>query len=188
MIEIKETLISDELLDRKFVCDLSACKGACCVEGDSGAPLSEEECGILEEIHDQVLPYMTEKGKEVVAEVGNFVIDTDGDPTTPLIENRQCAYVFYDKGGVVKCAIEKAYQEGKIDFRKPISCHLFPVRLKEYKTFTAVNLQWLEICDAACDLGQKLKVPVYQFLKEPLIRRFGEGWYKELESIAQVEE
>ena len=123
----------------------------------------------------------------MIEEVGNFVIDSDGDYTTPLVNNGQCAYVYFDEKGVTKCAIEKAHLEGKISFRKPISCHLFPVRLKEYRTFTAVNLQWLEICDAACELGEKLKVPVYQFLREPLIRKFGEEWYSALESVAQIE-
>lgn len=184
MHEIKDTLISDDIFDKKFVCDLASCKGACCIDGDSGAPLSEEECSILDDIYDDVKPYMLPGGIARVEEEGTYVMDSDGDLVTPLVNDKACAYVFYDEAGITKCAIEKANLEGKIDFRKPISCHLFPVRLKEYPTFTAVNVQLLEICKCACDLGTELKVPVYKFLKEPLIKRFGNAWYEELEKAA----
>lgn len=185
MHEIKETLISDDIFDKKFVCDLSACKGACCVEGDSGAPLTEEECSILDDIYDEVKPYMRAEGIQRVEEEGTFVMDSDGDLVTPLVNNQECAYVFFDEKGITKCGIEQAFNDGKIDYKKPISCHLFPVRLKEYPTFTAVNVQLLEICSCACDLGSELKVPVYKFLKEPLVRKFGEDWYAELEKAAE---
>lgn len=187
MISIDNTLVSDDLLAKRFVCDLSACKGACCVEGDSGAPLKEEECSILEDIYPHVQPYMRPEGVEVIEQVGNFVIDNDGDLSTPLVNNRECAYVFFDENNIAKCAIEKAFLEGKISFRKPISCYLFPVRLKEYSSFTAVNVQLVDTCNAACSLGEKLKVPVYQFLKQPLIQRFGENWFKQLE-VADVKQ
>lgn len=185
MHEIKETLISDDIFDKKFVCDLSACKGACCVEGDSGAPLTEEECSTLDDIYEQVKPYMREEGIKRVEEEGTYVMDSDGDLVTPLVNDRECAYVFFDEQGITKCGIEQAYNDGKTNYQKPISCHLFPVRLKEYPTFTAVNVQLLEICSCACDLGSSLKVPVYKFLKEPLIRKFGEDWYGELEKAAE---
>lgn len=185
MHEIKETLISDDIFDKKFVCDLSACKGACCVEGDSGAPLTEEECSILDDIYDEVKTYMRAEGIQRVEEEGTFVMDSDGDLVTPLVNNQECAYVFFDEKGITKCGIEQAFNDGKIDYKKPISCHLFPVRLKEYPTFTAVNVQLLEICSCACDLGSELKVPVYKFLKEPLVRKFGEDWYAELEKAAE---
>lgn len=182
MIEIDNTLVSDDLLDEQFVCNLSACKGACCVEGDSGAPLDEEECGILEEIYEKVKPHMTQEGRDKIDELGNFVIDQDGDLSTPLLADAACAYV-YKENGQVKCAIEKSFLAGEIDFKKPISCHLFPVRLKQYSTFTAVNVQWIEICSPACELGKELKVPVYKFLEEPLIRKFGSEWYEALKAV-----
>ncbi len=186
MIEIGETLVSDELLDKKFVCDLSACKGACCVEGDSGAPLEEEECSIVEDVYPEVKKYMTEIGIAEVEKQGNFVLDSDGDLCTPLVNNRECAYVFYDDKGVTKCSIEKAFLAGEINFRKPISCYLFPVRLKEYSTFTAVNIQSIEICAPACALGEKLKVPVYKFLEKPLVQKFGEEWFEALTAVDEA--
>jgi len=183
MIEIDNTLVSDELLDKQFVCNLSACKGACCVDGDSGAPLEEEECSLLEEVYDSVKPYMTPEGVEEVEKQGNFVLDSDGDLSTPLVNNQQCAYVYKDDKGITKCAVEKAFLNDEISFRKPISCYLFPVRLKEYPTFTAVNLQLIDICSDACDLGAKLKVPVYKFLEQPLVQRFGQDWYNTLKAV-----
>ena len=185
MIEINDTLISDELLETRFVCDLTICKGACCVEGDSGAPLEEEELGILDDIYLEVKPYMVPAGIEEIEKQGKYVIDSDGDFVTPLVNNRECAYVFYDDKGVTKCAIEKAYEDGKVSFKKPISCHLFPVRLKKYRTFTAVNLESLQVCAGAFACGARLQVPVYQFLKGPLIRKFGEEWYETLDAVAK---
>lgn len=184
MHQIKETLISDDLLQEYFVCDLNSCKGACCVEGDSGAPLLAEEKQILEEVYPLVEKYLTDEGKSEIQKQGKYVIDKDGDLVTPLMANGTCVYATKDANNVLKCGIEQAFSEGKIDFKKPISCHLFPVRIKEYKTFTAVNVQLLDICSCACSLGKKLKVPVYQFLKEPLIRKFGADWYQALEDAA----
>ena len=185
MISIDDTLISDELIQTRFVCDLKACKGACCVEGDSGAPLEEEELGILDDIYHEVKPYMVEEGIAEVEKQGRYIVDADGDFVTPLVNNRQCVYVYYDEHGVTKCAIEKAYLDGKIPYKKPISCHLFPVRLTKYSSFTAVNIQSLEICKAAFTCGNKLQVPVYRFLKEPLIRKFGNDWYEALDAVAK---
>lgn len=183
MIEINNTLVSDDLLDQQFVCNLSACKGACCVEGDSGAPLEEEECSIMEDVYDAVKPYMTPEGIEEVERGGNFVLDSDGDLSTPLVNNSHCAYVYRDEAGITKCAVEKAFLNDEISFRKPISCYLFPVRLKQYKTFTAVNVQLIDICSDACELGEKLKVPVYKFLEQPLVQRFGQDWYDALKAV-----
>ena len=185
MISIDDTLISDELIQTRFVCDLKSCKGACCVEGDSGAPLDEEELGILDDIYEEVKPYMVPEGIAEVEKQGRYVVDSDGDFVTPLVNNRECAYVFYDHEGITKCAIEKAYLDGKISYKKPISCHLFPVRLTKYSSFTAVNIQSLDICKAAFTCGNKLQVPVYRFLKEPLIRKFGNDWYEALDSVAK---
>lgn len=186
MINIKDVLVSDDLAETNFVCDLEACKGICCVKGDSGAPLEKEESEMLEKIYPEVAPYMTEEGKQVVIKQGCF-LNENGKLSTPLMKNGACAYVFRDERGIYKCSIEKAHSEGKIDFKKPISCHLFPARVKEYESFTAVNMQQLKICDPACQLGNQLKVPTYKFLKESLTRKFGADWYAELERLVEEE-
>ena len=184
---IKDTLISDDLYERKFVCDLNSCKGACCIEGDSGAPLDEEECSILDDIYDEVKPYMRPEGISEVEKNGTYVMDIDGDLVTPLVNNRECAYVYFAEDGGTRCAIEAAHKDGKVDWKKPISCELFPVRIKEYPTFTAVNVQFLDICKCACSLGEELSIPVYKFLKEPLIKKFGPEWYEQMEKIGEGE-
>ena len=186
MFEINNILISDDLYERKFLCDLNSCKGACCVEGDSGAPLEEEECNTLDDIFDKVKPYMRPEGIKAVEEQGAFVVDTDEDLVTPLVNNRECVYVFFAEDGGTRCAIVAAYEKGEIDWKKPISCELFPVRINEYPTFTAVNVQFLEICESACSLGKAFEVPVYKFLKDPLIKRFGKEWYEEMEKVGDI--
>jgi len=185
MISIKNTLISEDLLEKEFVCDLSACKGACCVEGDGGAPLDENELNILEEIYEDVKPYMDEKGIEGVKDQGNWVIGEDGGKETPILNGKECVYVFFDKDNYAKCAIEAAYRDGKIAYKKPISCELYPVRIQSYPEFDAVNYHKWHICKPACECGAKLKVPVYKFLREPLIKKYGEDWYKGLEFAAE---
>ena len=179
MIQVQDKIISSDIFEKQFVCDLNACKGACCVEGDSGAPLLKEEKKILEDIYHKVKPYMRKEGITALENQGVGVYDSDGDLTTPLVNNGECAFVTYENG-ISKCTIEKAYLDGKIDFRKPISCHLFPIRIKEYRDFDALNYEEIKICKPACECGEKLKVPVYAFLKEPLIRKYGEVWYKQL--------
>ncbi len=179
MIQVDNQIISLDIFEKYFVCDLNACKGACCVEGDSGAPLLKEENNILEDIYEKVKPYMRKKGITAIENQGIAVYDSEGDLTTPLVNNRECAFVTYENG-ISKCTIEKAYLDGKTDFKKPISCHLFPIRIKEYHDFDAVNYEEIKICKPACACGSKLKVPVYAFLKEPLIRKYGQAWYKEL--------
>lgn len=187
MIAIDNTLISEDLLDKKFVCDLNACKGACCVLGDSGAPLDKDELPILEKILDKVKPYMVKKGIKAIEKKGPYVIDSDGDYTTTLVsEGAECAFVYFDETQIAKCAIEKAYYEGKIDWKKPISCHLYPVRIGKHKNYDAVNYSKWDICKPACDCGAKLDVPVYKFLKEPLIRKYGKEWFKQLEKSASL--
>jgi Protein of unknown function (DUF3109) len=185
MIAIDNTLVSDDLLDRKFVCDLNACKGECCVAGDSGAPLEKEEEEILNTILPLVKPYMNEEGIAEIEKSGVAVIDSDGDLVTPLVDGvKHCAFVIFENS-IAKCAIEKAYYDGKITFKKPISCHLYPVRINKYKDFDAVNYQEWEVCKPACVCGDKLDVPVYKFLKEPLIRKYGATWYQQLELVAK---
>lgn len=182
MIQIEDKIISQEIFDQQFVCDLNACKGACCVEGDSGAPLLKNEAKELEKSYSIIRKYLSADGKEAIKKQGFSVIDSDNDLTTPLINNRECAYVFNDSG-ITKCAIEKAYLEDEISFKKPISCHLYPIRITEYEEFDAVNYESNKICSPACKLGELLKVSVFRFLKEPLIRKYGKSFYKELEVV-----
>ena len=185
MISIKNTLVSEDLLEQEFVCDISACKGACCVAGDGGAPLNEEELETLESVYKDVKSYMTEKGIKEVEEQGKWVVGADGGKETPLVRGKECVYVFFDQNNIAKCSIEAAYREGKINYKKPISCELYPVRISSYQEFDAVNYHKWHICQPACECGQKLKVPVYKFLKEPLIKKYGSNWYKGLEFAAK---
>jgi hypothetical protein len=180
MIAIDDTIVSEHLLEKKFVCALTICKGECCVAGDAGAPLDKEEIEILKSILDDVKPYIPKDGIKAIAKQGVYVIDADGDYTTPLVKGARCAFVYFEDT-IAKCAIEKAYMEGKITWKKPISCHLYPVRITQYKDYDAVNYHKWEICKPACNCGNKLNVPVYKFLREPLIRKYGENWYKQLE-------
>ena len=181
MILVGKAVLSDDVKENFFVCDLEKCKGACCVEGDAGAPLEEEEIGVLDEIYPLIKGYLTEEGIETIERQGTWVYDQDGDKVTPTIgDNGACAYALTDERGILKCGIEQAYLDGKVDFKKPISCHLYPIRITKYDDFEALNYDRWDICDAACVLGNKLGVPVYKFLKEPLIRKYGEGWYAEL--------
>jgi hypothetical protein len=183
MLQIKDTLISLDIIEKKFCCDVAACKGVCCVDGDSGAPLTDEETSIIEEEYDNIGPFMRKEGRKAVEKYGKWVVDVENDKVTPLIKGKECAYVVFEKG-IAKCAIEIAYFEGKTTFRKPISCHLYPIRLKKYADFTAVNYDAWQICNPALAYGGKKGLYIYQFLKEPLIREFGEEWYKELQIAA----
>jgi len=184
MIAIQNTIVSDDVLDKKFVCDLNACKGECCVSGESGAPLEQNELPILLEILDKVKPYMNKKGIKAIEKNGPYVLDSDGDYTTTLVgKEAECAFVVFDENKIAKCAIEQAYNDGVIDWKKPISCHLYPIRVTSYKTYDAVNYHQWSICKDACECGAKLQVPVYQFLKGPLIRKYGEEWFNELQQV-----
>lgn len=184
MIVIDDTIISDELFDRKFICHLEKCKGACCVEGDRGAPLNRDELPIIEALLPKIKPYMTPAYAKAVDEVGFYEIDDDDEPVTTCQPSGECNFVVYDETGTTQCAIEMAYKAGDIDYKKPISCHLYPVRLQRYKQYTAVNYSHWDICKAACTLGKEQNMPVYRFLKDALIRRFGQNWYNELEAQA----
>ncbi|MGA9212688.1 DUF3109 family protein [Kaistella sp.] len=181
MIQIDDKLISEDIFAEEFVCNLSKCKGACCVEGDVGAPLDKNETLILERIFEQVKPYLRPEGVKAIEEQGTWVLDpSDNDYVTPMVEGKECAYVIFDEKGITKCGIEKAYEDGAVDWQKPISCHLYPIRVDEYRTFTALNYHKWEICSDACSLGKELKVPIYKFVKTPLIRKYGEEWYQTL--------
>jgi len=181
MLQIDDTIISLDLLDERFVCDLTTCKGNCCIEGDDGAPLEIEEVLIIERILPLIWDDLTEKSKAVIKKQGVSYIDDDDEPVTSIVNGDECVFTYTDEKGECKCAIEKAYREGKTDFYKPISCHLYPVRLQKYAEYTAVNYHRWSVCDCARKLGGNLGVPVYQFLKEPLIRKFGDAWFEQLE-------
>lgn len=181
MLQIQDTLVSLDLAERFFLCDLDSCLGQCCIDGDAGAPITEEEDRKLREILPVVKPYLLPSALREIEENGVSYVDEEGDLVTQIVEGRNCVFTTYGPGGMCMCAIEKAYREGKTDFYKPISCHLYPVRLKEYDGFTAVNLHRWKICRCAEALGRAKGVRAYKFLKAPLIRRFGEEWYKELE-------
>lgn len=181
MLQIDNTIISTDLISERFVCDLVTCKGACCIEGDNGAPLEDSEIDIIEELIPVIWDDLSDVSKEVIRKKGFFYIDEDDEPVTSIVNGRECVFTFTDENGICKCAIEKAFREGKSDFYKPISCHLYPVRLQKYTSFTAVNIHKWKICDCARILGSKLKVPAYVFLKEPLVRKFGKEWYEQLE-------
>ncbi|CAI8356330.1 MAG: DUF3109 family protein [Schleiferiaceae bacterium] len=183
MIEIGNKLLSSELFKKEFVCNLSACKGACCVEGNAGAPVEPEEAEILEKIYPKVRDYLTEKGRKSIENQGTSVAGI-GELETPLNDGKECAYTVFESDGTAKCGIEQAYNDGVVDWRKPISCHLYPIRIARYTDFEALNYDRWSICSDACALGEELKVPVYRFLKEPLIRKYGPAFYDELEEVA----
>jgi len=181
MIEVGSVLVHEDVVKENFVCNLNKCKGACCLEGDSGAPLNVDELDILNNIYPKVKPYMTAKGIKTIEKNGTYVKDFEGDYTTPCVDvNKECAYVIWE-GGITKCAIEKAYDEGAINWQKPISCHLYPIRITKYPEFDVLNYDRWSICSPACSFGDELKVRVHEFLKAPLIRKYGEEWYSELE-------
>lgn len=178
MLIIGDTIVSDDIVERHFCCQLQCCKGQCCVEGDCGAPLERDEIPILERILDTIKPYMTEAGWQEVEQTGVWVYDNDFEPCTPLINNRECAYIAQDATGTAFCAIEKAFRDGRIDFMKPISCHLYPIRVDRYPEFSAVNYHQWEVCGTQGNVANAQ--PLYRYLKEPLIRKFGQQWYDEL--------
>ena len=186
MFQLGKTIVSEDIIKKDFVCNLSACKGACCVDGDAGAPLEEEETEILKAIYPKVKRFLRPESIAAIEEHGTFITTKDGELETPLLNGADCAYVIYDKKHIALCAIEEAYNQGEITWKKPVSCHLYPVRVKDYTEFSAVNYHKWQICNDACTLGKELEVPVYKFVKQALIRKFGEDWYFELEKIAKT--
>lgn len=184
LVEIEDKIVSTQIFERQFVCDLSACKGACCIEGDNGAPVTTEEVQIIEANLPKIKPFMRPEGIAAVEKNGVAYLDNDLEPATTLVNGAECAFVFFDDAGIAKCAIEKAQREGHIDFLKPISCHLYPIRTKQFQDYTALNYEKWEICEPACACGEKLEVPVYKFLQEPLVRAFGTAFFRELEMVA----
>lgn len=185
MILVDNAVISDDIKEQFFVCDLTACKGACCVEGDLGAPLEESELQELKDAYEAVKPYLSKEGIKAIEKEGTYIMDFEGDYSTTTIGNKECAFAIYDENKVLKCGIEQAFFDGKTTFRKPVSCHLYPIRITKYDHYDALNYDRWDICSAACTLGDKLGVPVYKFLKDALIRKYGEAWYQEL--CAEIE-
>ena len=186
MIAIENVLISDDVVEKQFVCDLERCKGGCCVDGDCGAPLTEEETHILADIFPKIKDHLPFEYVVEIEAQGTHVMDDEYGYVTPTVNGGICVYGYTDELGIVKCGIEKAWKEGLIDFQKPISCHLYPIRITESPGFEAVNYEPRKrLCRPACKLGNKLGVPVYQFLKAPLIRKYGEEFYNTLDTVAQ---
>ncbi|MDY0780427.1 DUF3109 family protein [Tenacibaculum sp. IB213877] len=185
MFQLGKTIVSEDIIEKEFVCNLSACKGACCIEGDAGAPLEENEAKILDDIYSKVKPFLRPEGIKAIEQQGTWIKSDFGELETPLINDAECAYVIFDKKGTALCAIEEAYNKGIVDWKKPVSCHLYPVRVKDFSEFASVNYHKWEICDDACTLGKELQVPIYKFVKEALIRKFGQHWYAELEKVAE---
>ena len=185
MLEIDKTLVSLDIIEKQFCCNLEKCHGACCVIGESGAPLEEEEKVPLADAYPIARRYMTSQGVESVENQGWYIVDNDGDTVTPLMEGGACAYS-YNKKGTTYCAIEKAWFNGLVDFRKPVSCHLYPVRITKYEAYDAINYEKNEICKSALKSGKKQHIYLYQFLKDPLIRKYGIQWYNQLEKHAAI--
>jgi hypothetical protein len=184
MFQIGKTIVSEEIIEKDFLCNLSACKGACCIDGEAGAPLTKEETIILQDIYPKIKPFLRKESIKAIEDQGTYITTEFGDLETPLIDGADCAYVIFDKKGTALCAIEEAYNQGEVTWKKPVSCHLYPIRVQDYSEFSAVNYEKWSICDDACTLGKELQVPVYKFVKEALIRKFGEDWYSELEKVA----
>lgn len=184
MFQIGKTIVSEDLVEKDFVCNLGACKGECCVAGEAGAPLEADEGDILKAIYREVKPFLRSEGIAAIEKQGTHIETDKGALETPLVDGAECAYVTFTDKGIASCGIEEAYNAGKVDFRKPISCHLYPVRIQNYSSFSAVNYHKWPICDDACVLGKELQVPVYKFVKDALIRKFGAHWYIELEKVA----
>jgi len=186
LIAIDNILVSDEVVQAQFVCDLNKCKGGCCEDGDAGAPLSKDEISKLNEVYEMVKPYLSADGIKEIEKSGRYQYDRSFGWVTPTIEGKLCAYGTKDNRGIIKCGIEQAYLDGKINWKKPISCHLYPIKTKKTKEHELVNYEPREtLCSPGCALGKKLKVPVYSFLKEALIRKYGEHFYEALDQVAQ---
>lgn len=185
MIQIGKTLISDSIIDNEFACNLSACKGECCIAGDAGAPLEDSELQILEDVYPKVKPYLRQEGINAIEAQGKHIMSDFGEPETPLVDGKECAYVTFSENGTALCGIETAFRAGEIDFKKPVSCELYPIRVQKLSELQAVNYDRWDICSDACTLGKSLEMPVYRFTKNALIRKFGQDWYSELENVAE---
>ena len=186
MIAIEHTLVSDEVISEQFICDLSKCKGGCCEDGDAGAPLAKEELAEVKKAYEQVKPYMTAEGIREIERQGLYTYDREFGWVTPTVNGQICAYGYRDKKGVILCAFEKAWMDGKITWQKPISCHLYPIKIKKTSEYELLNYEPREsLCSPACALGKKSKMPVYVFLKNAIIRKYGAHFFEALEKVAK---
>lgn len=186
MIVLDDKVVSTDIEREYFVCDLVKCKGACCVEGDLGAPLEESELSEIEKAIALVKPYLSPKAIEVLEKEGGYLLDNEGDFSTSTINGRECAFAYRDDHDILKCSIEQAWKDGKTTFRKPVSCHLYPIRIAKLADYEALNYDRWKICSPACDHGVSLKVPLYRFLKEALIRKYGPDWYNRLVELIET--
>lgn len=186
MFQIQDTLVTLDLAERFFCCDLDKCLGACCIEGDAGAPVTEREVAEIEKVLPLVVDEMLPRAVEEVKENGIAYTDQEGDLVTTILDGRNCAFTCYAPGGICLCALEKVFRQGRTSFRKPASCALYPLRIKEYPAFTAVNYHRWEICRDAEVLGKEKGIRLYQFLRGPLIERFGKEWYDELQQACEL--
>lgn len=180
MLQIQDALVSLDLAEQFFCCDLDSCLGECCIEGDAGAPITEDERRKLEEVLPVVWDDLLPAARREIEDNGVAYVDGEGDLVTSIVDGKNCVFTTFAPGGMCHCAIEKAYREGKTDFMKPASCHLYPVRLTKYPTFTAVNYHKWKICKCAEILGRAKGIRLYRFLEGPLVRQFGREWYDEL--------
>lgn len=185
MFQLGKTVVSEDIIENDFACNLSACKGACCVKGEAGAPVEKNEAAILEENYKNVKPFLREEGIASIEKQGTYTTNDFDELETPLVNGEECAYAIFNDKGTALCGMEAAYRAGKSDFKKPLSCELYPIRIQKYSSFSAVNYHRWEICDSACKLGHELQIPIYKFVKEALIKKFGESWYAELEESAK---
>ena len=185
MFQLENAIVSSDIFTKDFVCNLKSCRGICCVKGHAGAPLEREELQTMKEVYPKVKPLLRKEGIASIEQQGLYTTNKENGYETTLVQGKECAYVIFDKNNTALCAIEQAYNAGIISWQKPISCHLYPIRLQEYTNFIAVNYQHWEICDKACVLGKELQIPVYKFVKQALVRKFGKKWYEQLENIAK---
>ncbi len=186
MIMVDDILLSEELFEKKFVCDLNACKGACCVEGDSGAPLKEDEIDKITEAYETAKPFLRKEGIEAIEKEGAFTVDYDGEYVTTLVEGKECAFTTFDENEIAKCGLEEAYNAGKTDWKKPESCSLYPIRISKLKFHETLNYHQWDLCKPACECGSKLDVKVFRFLKGPLITKYGEEFYNQLIEVDKL--
>lgn len=185
MIIIDDKIVSEDVAKEYFACDLAKCKGACCVEGDSGAPLELDELDVIEDLVDKVKPYLTKEGIDVIEKDGPFYLDKeDGTMKTSLINGGACVFINY-KNGIAYCGIEKAWLDKKVSFRKPVSCHLYPIRIEKLHDYEALNYEEWDICKPACSNGKELKIPIYKFAKNAIIRKYGEEFFRKLEATIE---
>lgn len=187
-IAIDDVIISSAVMEEQFTCDLARCKGACCVEGELGAPLEKAELPVLDNIYPAVEPFLPESGRQAIREQGAWIRDITGEYSTPLVGGRECAYTVFAPDGTAQCGIELAWKAGAVDFQKPISCHLYPIRIEKSRRMEAVNYHEWEICSPACALGKKTKLRVYEFVKGALIRKYGEEFYEALDAAVKEDD